>query len=113
MGLRRRLAWIPVKNFRVAWDERLKSYIIEGCHCIIRCNCTHIDGQTDLDHVKSRGAGGKDSPWNLMPLCRAHHTARHALGVRQMAAKYWRYRKWLERNGWYYCIITQKWRHSS
>jgi hypothetical protein len=40
-------------------------------------------------HIKSRGAGGKDNPENLLSLCLSHHTggidSAHVLGWRSFA----------------------------
>jgi len=42
----------------------------------------------DLDHIKTRGAGGSDHPTNLWPLCRKHHTMRHSMGLVTFARKF-------------------------
>lgn len=42
----------------------------------------------DAAHVRSRGAGGDDVPGNLLPLCRTHHQAQHALGWFRFVEKY-------------------------
>lgn len=34
----------------------------------------------DSHHIVSRGAGGGDEDWNLMPLCRRCHREVHTLG---------------------------------
>ena len=31
-------------------------------------------------HIKTRGAGGKDDPENLLELCREHHAEFHTMG---------------------------------
>lgn len=56
-------------------------------------------GPSDLDHVTTRGAGGKDIPENLIPLCRVHHVERHSTGWGHMIRKYIGVKKWMERNG--------------
>ena len=76
-----------------------KGYRVLGYHCCIlhRLNeCVYADCSTDLDHVKTRGAGGGDEEGNLMPLCRKHHVERHKIGVQSMAKKYKHYKKWLD-----------------
>lgn len=41
----------------------------------------------DACHVKTRGAGGADLG-NLVPMCRAHHTEQHTLGIRSFQRKH-------------------------
>lgn len=40
-------------------------------------------------HIKTRGAGGGDVEENLIPLCAAHHSEIHAMGIREFLASYW------------------------
>lgn len=42
---------------------------------------------SDPHHVKSRGAGGPDAE-NLVPLCRAHHTEAHTVGITEFQLRY-------------------------
>lgn len=35
----------------------------------------------DAHHIKTRGSGGGDDHWNLMPLCRNCHTHVHKIGL--------------------------------
>jgi len=35
----------------------------------------------DAAHIMSRGAGGPDEIWNLMPLCRKCHSEQHTVGI--------------------------------
>lgn len=51
---------------------------------------------SDPDHVTTRGAGGGDTPTNVMPLCRKHHTERHMIGIGSMISKYPAYKTWLQ-----------------
>jgi len=57
---------------------------------------------SDPAHVRSRGAGGPDEAWNVMPLCRRHHTEQHKIGWCTFAAKYFGVQVWLGANGWYF-----------
>lgn len=34
----------------------------------------------DAAHIKSKGAGGPDEEWNLLPLCRGNHRLQHRRG---------------------------------
>lgn len=40
---------------------------------------------SDPAHIKSKGAGGGDDKWNVMPLCRIHHSLQHTKGWWYMA----------------------------
>lgn len=58
---------------------------------------------TDPDHIRTRGAGGMDFirsgkliVLNIWPLCREHHTERHAIGLDSFKAKYKACRDYLE-----------------
>lgn len=30
--------------------------------------------KSEIHHIKTRGSGGKDDPWNIIPLCSDDHT---------------------------------------
>lgn len=55
---------------------------------------------TDPAHIKSRGAGGDDAKWNLIPLCRAHHSMQHQKGHLFMIERFPPYKFFLQRLGW-------------
>jgi hypothetical protein len=74
--------------------------------CIV-CNKKGID----YHHIKSRGAGGTDHDWNLLPLCRKHHTEVHKIGLRTFAQKYPNVSKFLRINGWQFNPILLNWSH--
>lgn len=42
----------------------------------------------DVAHIKTRGSGGSDEPFNLAPLCRRHHSESHQLGWHLFCEKY-------------------------
>lgn len=44
--------------------------------------------QVDACHIRSRGAGGPDKDWNLLRMCREHHTQQHKMGFQWMCRKY-------------------------
>jgi hypothetical protein len=56
--------------------------------------------QTDRCHIKSKGSGGKNEDWNLIQMCRAHHSESHTLGWYRFSNKYDIVRKELDRKGW-------------
>lgn len=60
--------------------------------------CIICNQRAELDHIKTRGSGGSDDAANLMPLCRHHHTMRHAKGLVWMADRFTVYKQWLSRN---------------
>jgi len=66
----------------------------------------------DLHHIKTRGAGGCDSYFNLMPLCRKHHTEVHKIGMRKFARTYARVRFWLVNNNWEIDPFMCRWVHN-
>lgn len=72
------------------------------------CVCCGQFG-SDPHHIKSKGSGGGDYLYNLMPLCRKHHTEVHALGLKTMAKRYKRVYLFLVGYGWQ--INFNKWRH--
>lgn len=49
------------------------------------CLACSKHGPSEAHHVKSRGAGGRDDYFNVIPLCNQHHTAGkdswHTLGA--------------------------------
>lgn len=55
----------------------------EAVKCLI-CNSS----QTDKCHIKSRGSGGKDDNWNLIYMCRFHHTAQHQYGWKKFTEEF-------------------------
>lgn len=78
------------------------------------CTCCGKIG-VDLHHVKARGMGGNDEidfEWNLMPLCRQHHSMVHTEGLNRFSQKQ-RIRDWLERNDWVFDAYIGKWIHCS
>jgi hypothetical protein len=79
---------------------------------ILRCLVTG-KALPDLHHVKTRGAGGGDEPWNLMPLSREAHSEVHFIGLTRFAEKYPTVRKWLSDNGWTQCPVLLRWVRSN
>ena len=64
-------------------------------------NCAAC-GTTPVDpcHIKSVGSGGHDHVWNLIALCRTHHTEQHKIGWYKMAKKYPIVETVLDAKGW-------------
>lgn len=59
-------------------------------------------------HVKTRGAGGPDDHWNLMPLCQEHHNEIHMKGNQWMAKSYPSIGRWLWEKGWEWDALRNK-----
>lgn len=57
--------------------ELLKAYLDKPCFiCGLLPSVAH--------HLKSKGSGGPDKIWNLIPLCKKHHTEIHKIGFVEM-----------------------------
>lgn len=54
--------------------------------CSVRLEACH--GPVDKHHIKTRKSGGSDEPFNLIPLCRKHHTEIHQIGSVTFIEKY-------------------------
>lgn len=55
----------------------------------------------DVCHVKSRGSGGGDEWFNVMPLCRIHHIEQHSSGIITFSQRYIAVSSYLYDNGWF------------
>ena len=85
----------------LACPKKRRKYIIPGHYCLIGDDsCHYLDGKTDVDHTKTRGAGGLEILENLAPLCRGHHNEKGNRGIDHMALEYERYLQWLNAMGW-------------
>lgn len=73
------------------------------------CLITDCTAKADPHHIVSRKAGGHDLEWNLMPLCRKHHTEVHKIGLVTFSKKYNEIEKWLLSNDWQ--LMMGKWKH--
>jgi len=81
------------KNKRIENRELLNSYY--G----MRCLACRFRG-CDPHHLISRGAGGPDEVWNILPVCRIHHAEIHVVGLEKMAAKHILIFNFLKSHGW-------------
>ena len=70
----------------------------------LRCIACGAPPPSDAHHVRSKGAGGGDDWYNIIPLCPDHHTlggdAWHRLGVRSFLGKFPHVKEYLEKSGW-------------
>ena len=76
-----------------------------GQPCVV-CGTTY---GTVGEHIKTKGAGGRDSVNNVMPICQLHHNEKGNKGVRHMAETYESYFYWLIDHGWTYDLFLEKW----
>lgn len=54
----------------------------------------------EIHHVKTRGSGGGDDPWNVIPLCQKCHKEWHDNGRITFVKKYSHVLKYLQTLGW-------------
>ncbi len=64
------------------------------------CIICGVDGPSDPSHIRSRGAGGADFEFNVVPMCRDHHREWHDKGWYDFLGKYIGFADWLLDNGW-------------
>ena len=57
-------------------------------------------GVSDVAHVRSRGAGGGDQDWNVIPLCRFHHRLQHTSSWNVFCERHPRVFEHLKSLGW-------------
>lgn len=57
-------------------------------------------GPSDPSHVRSRGAGGPDSWYNVVAMCRTHHNQWHSYGPHRFFSAYPGFALQLEDMGW-------------
>ena len=63
----------------------------------VACGTTQ---NVDPCHIQSRGAGGPDEHWNVLPMCRRHHSMQHQIGWIRFGIIYPTVRRALEMRGW-------------
>lgn len=81
---------LGVKPRRIENPELLE--VIRELPCIA---CA-APAPSDAHHIKSRGAGGDDTVWNVISLCREHHSLAHQRGMQYMRLTFPSIRYWLE-----------------
>jgi 5-methylcytosine-specific restriction endonuclease McrA len=81
-------------------------------HCVV---CGHSGDEfnpLDVDHIKTRGSGGRDVDWNCWTQCRRHHIEKGQIGLIKFAERWPRAKEWLVKNGWEIDEYTGKWTHA-
>lgn len=69
----------------------------------------YTEGGSILHHLKTRGSGGSDMPFNLIPTCLTCHIEYHGKGLYHMTKKYPGVERWLIENGWEFNDYLKKW----
>lgn len=77
------------------YKELCKLLKSNGC---IACKITN--GIIDIHHIKTRGSGGGDDPWNILPLCRKCHQLWHHIGWNKFLNEYPDVYKYMKDLGW-------------
>lgn len=62
--------------------------------------CLVCHRPSDPCHIKSKGSGGPDAAWNLIPLCREHHSMQHKVGIVTFIKRYFYVYTTLIQLGW-------------
>lgn len=71
---------------------------VKSAPCVIKS--PYCVGPVDPCHIKSFGSGGVDEDWNLMSLCRFHHSLQHTLGIMTFLNRYPLAWECLKEKGW-------------
>jgi 5-methylcytosine-specific restriction endonuclease McrA len=72
--------------------------------------CLICGKSSEAHHLHSRGAGGGDYKWNVVPLCRREHNAIHKMGINAFADKHPEFRFWLDAHGWNFDEDRDRWK---
>ncbi len=66
------------------------------------CSVCRNPAPSDASHIRSRGAGGPDQKFNVVPHCRRHHNEWHQIGAKFFFTRYPHFWIQLEEAGWYF-----------
>lgn len=91
--------WIMQKVPKMPNEKLLAHVRAQKCVCCMGRGRTQTT-PTEVDHIKTRGSGGGDQPWNLIPLCRHCHSRRHQRGINTFIDHEPGYRAWMIIMGW-------------
>lgn len=97
MGVYLALAWVVfvVRRRQRIVDKRLLRAVASQ-----PCAVCFADAPSDPHHLVSRGAGGPDLPYNILPACRRCHQEIHQLGLEESASRRPMLKVWLRKMGW-------------
>lgn len=79
-------------------EDRKLLNAIKKWPCLV-CKSTYC---VDPAHIHSKGAGGPDLIWNVIPLCRICHTIQHADGWKTFWKQHPIAALYLQTLGWYW-----------
>lgn len=82
--------------------ERIRQGPCQACGKVTRC---------DIEHLRTRAAGGTNREFNLWSACRTCHIEKGSQGISHMVAKYPRFKEMILEKGWVYDDYMQKWWH--
>lgn len=91
-----------MKTYRIV--DTMAKDAAKAMPCVV---CARFE--SDPHHLVSRGAGGDDVEWNLLPLCRICHTAIHKAGLTTFSNKHPQVKAWLIEKGWVFNDFRNKW----
>jgi hypothetical protein len=80
--------------------KRTENRDLLDSYCGKPCVCCGNPLSTVAHHIKSKGSGGPDEEWNLLPLCYVHHTEIHKRGPSYMIQQYFALGRYLRKLGW-------------
>jgi hypothetical protein len=66
----------------------------------VNCLCCGAVPPVDACHIKSRGSGGGDEWFNVIPMCRNCHSLQHQVGWFSFCEKFSHVKHHLELLGW-------------
>lgn len=66
---------------------------------------------SDAHHIRSRGSGGPDTAYNVMPMCRKHHSQYHQYGPSKFFKEYPHFAERLIEYGWVLYDGIAPWHH--
>jgi hypothetical protein len=81
------------KKIRTSNKELMREYHSKKC---LLCNL-----KATPSHIKTRGSGGPDEPWNIVPLCFNHHVFWGKVGWRSFCQKFPAFETLIKSLGWY------------
>lgn len=85
---------MPEKIRRVVDPKLLAAIRKQPCAA---CGCRP---PSDAHHIRTKGAGGPDTDWNVFPLDRRCHRCWHQIGARAFCDGHPAFRFLLESKGW-------------
>jgi hypothetical protein len=71
--------------------------------------CIVTGKPAEYHHIKTRGSGGPDEEWNMIPISREIHTLWGNKGNSYMCQHFPQIKSWMVRRGWRCCPVLHKW----